>query len=320
MSHYSMLVPFAPRRPEELLPYAALAQWSSAGRLWQGQGSFNDPHGDFMYVAACGFRVPTGIGVTLMPFRHPHQAVVQARALAVASGHPVVAGYGPGAVAVQRSALGAPYRSQLGAVHDYVAIMRCLLADGKADYVGEYFTCRSELPLGPAPLVEIGLGVLRPGMARLAGEVADAAITWLTPASYLRDTVVPAVREGAAAAGRLPPRVVAIVPVALAAPDRDPTMLVLSSNAAHLQLPHYADMLRRAGVVVDPDDPAVAAPALTGAGAFLYGDLDELATRLAEFADAGVDEIVLNVSGVFARYGTRVALEELELLLSRAAS
>ncbi|MBZ4320395.1 LLM class flavin-dependent oxidoreductase [Streptomyces huiliensis] len=319
MTAYSILTPFVPFRPEPLLPYAALTQWSDAHRLWQGQSLLNDPFHDFLHAAAAGFRVPTGTGVTLMPLRHPQQAAVQAQSLAVASGHPVVAGFGPGAMSFQKSMLGAPYGSQLGAVREYVAIMRALLEKGEADHAGTYFTCHSELPAVPRPPVEIGLGVLRPRMARLAGEIADVAITWLTPAPYVRDVVLPALRAGAEAAGRPVPRVVAIVPLALAKPDRDAVELAGVSNTGHTMLPHYADMLGRAGIETSRTDPRGNAEALVAGGAFLYGGERELVARLREYEEAGADEIVLNVTGVHMRYGQQASLGELETLLGAVA-
>ncbi|MFP3988998.1 LLM class flavin-dependent oxidoreductase [Streptomyces sp. E11-3] len=319
MTTYSIMAPIVPFRPEQLLPYAALTQWSDAHRLWQGQALGNDPFQDFTHAAACGFRVPTGTGVTLMPLRHPQQAAIQAHSLAVASGHPVVAGFGPGAAAFQQSLMGAPYRSQLGAIREYVSVMRALLETSEVDHVGEYFTCRSQFVTVPRPPVEIGLGVLRPRMARLAGEIADVAITWLTPARYIRDVVVPALKAGAESAGRPTPRVVAMVPLAVAAADRNPVELASISNTGHTMLPHYADMLRRSGIETSTQDPRGNAEALLAGDAFLYGEKAELAARLREYADAGADEIVLNVTGVHMKYGERASLTELEALLGAVA-
>ncbi|MEU3205483.1 LLM class flavin-dependent oxidoreductase [Streptomyces cyaneofuscatus] len=315
MTDISLLMPFAPHRPEQVLPYAALVQWTAAHRLWQGQAMLNEPFQDFTHAAACGFRVPTGTGVTLMPMRHPFQAALQARSLALSSGHSVVAGFGPGSVPLQNSLLGAPYASQLGAVREYVTVMRGLLEDGEVSHTGRYFTCHADLPPLPRPPVHIGLGVLRPRMARLAGEAADVAITWLTPAAYVRDVLVPALREGAEAAGRPVPRVSVMVPLALDAPGRDAVELAAISNTGHTMLAHYADMLGRSGIKVSPDDPQGNARALLDGGAFLYGGPDELGERLAEYTRAGADEIVLNVTGVHMRYGERASLSELENLL-----
>ncbi|MFD7414018.1 LLM class flavin-dependent oxidoreductase [Kitasatospora purpeofusca] len=315
MVTFSILLPFTPARPEQVLPFAALVQWSSAHRLWQGQSVHVEPHQAFAYAAASGFRIPVGTGVTLMPFRHPYEAALQARSLAVATGHPVVAGYGPGAAVLQSSLLGAPYASPLTAAREYLTAVRGLLDDTAPDLAGEYVHLRNDLPPMPTPQVEVGLGVLRPAMARLAGEVADVAITWLTPASYLRDVVVPALREGAARAARPSPRLVAMVPLALAGPGRDPADLALAGNAGHLRLPHYTDMLRRAGLEVDADDTVAGARALVRGRAFLSGDAAELAAALDEYRAAGVDEIVLNVTGLCQRYGVAAALAELETIL-----
>ncbi|MEU1849551.1 LLM class flavin-dependent oxidoreductase [Streptomyces sp. NPDC019990] len=319
-SVYSVLMPFAPPRPEQILPFAALTQWSGAHRLWQGQAMLNQPHQAFAYAAASGFRVPVGLGVTLMPFTHPYEAALQAQSLAAATGHPVVAGFGPGAAVLQRSMCGTPYRSPLTASREYLTAVRGLLDGESVEQDGTYFTCHGELLPVPRPPIEVGLGVLRPGMARLAGEVADTAITWLTPAAYLRDTVVPALREGAEAAGRPVPRLVSIVPVALAAADRDPAALALASNTGHLRLPHYVDMLRRSGIRTDSSDPAAGAAALVEGRAFLYGEPKVLAEEFAAYREAGVDEIVLNVTGVNGMYGSRTALRELETVLAEVTS
>ncbi|MGW2789087.1 LLM class flavin-dependent oxidoreductase [Streptomyces sp. NPDC001251] len=315
MTAYSVLIPFLPRRPEQVLPYAALVHWTEARRLWQGQALMIEPHQGFVYAAGAGFRVPVGLGVTLMPLRHPYEAALQARSLAMTTGQPVIAGFGPGGRQLQQSLRGTPYASPLTAAREYLTAVRGLLDGDAVDIKGDYVTCEAALSAFPAPPVEVGLGVLRPGMARLAGEVADRAITWLTPAAYLRDTVVPALREGAAAAGRPVPRLTAMVPLALSRSDRPAAELALASNAAHLQGPHYIDMLRRSGVDVADGDPLAKAGALVEGDAFLSGDMDELAAKLAAYEAAGVDEIVLNVTGVCNAYGPQAAMEELKKLL-----
>jgi 5,10-methylenetetrahydromethanopterin reductase len=315
VSTYSILMPFAPARPEQALAIGALAQWSSAYRLWQGQATTHEPYQTFTYLAASGFRVPVGLGVTLMPFRHPYEAALQAQSLAISMGHPVVAGFGTGARVLQQAMLGAPYRSQLGAAREYITAVRGML-NGESVPDGEYFVCRSELVQLPRPPIEVGLGVLRPAAARLAGEVADVAITWLTPAAYVRDTIIPALRQGAEAAGRPMPRVAAIVPLALERPDREAVEFAIASNSGHLRLPHYVDMLRRSGIQTDPADPAAGARALIEGKAFLSGTPEAVAEQLAEYTAAGVDEIVLNVIGVCATLGVHAALRELETVLT----
>ncbi|MFC4565491.1 LLM class flavin-dependent oxidoreductase [Nocardiopsis mangrovi] len=309
-------MPFVPVRHEQMLPYAALVQWTAARRLWQGQTQLLDPLDSFTHAAGSGFRVPAGIGVTLMPFRHPLQAALQARSLALATGHPVVAGFGPGEIELQRAMLGRPYASPLTASREYVSTVRRLLAGEHVGLDGDYIRCDMSLFPVPNPGVEVGLGVLRPRMARLAGEVADVAITWLAPASYIGDVLAPQLEAGAAAAGRPVPRLAAVVSGCLDAGDRDPVRVAMAGNGAHLMGPHYRDMFRRAGIEVDPEDLPGSADRLISGGAFLVGDAEGIAGQIAAFHAAGVDEVVINMTGVHQLSGAAAALAEIEAVVS----
>jgi 5,10-methylenetetrahydromethanopterin reductase len=316
MIRYSVLMPCPPGRPEQVVPFAALVRDGYADRLWQGQSLRIEPHQMFAYAAAAGYRIPVGTAVTLMPLRHPFESAVHAASLAATMGAPVVAGFGTGAGALQASLCGAPYRSPLRAAREYLAIVRGLLCGVAVSHRGEYFTCHSQLPpLQRAP-IELGLGVLRPRMARLAGELADVAITWLTPPAYLARRLVPALADGAATAGRHRPRLVAVVPVALAAPDRDPADLALAACWAHLRAPHYRAMLRQAGVPVDIANGHAAAGSLVDADAFVCGSPAAIGEALDAYQDAGVDEVVLNATGVAVRYGLATAALELQAILA----
>jgi 5,10-methylenetetrahydromethanopterin reductase len=315
----SVLVPFVPGRFEQVLPYAAMVEWSSAERLWQGQSVTVESHQAFAGVAGAGFRVPVGLGVTLMPLRHPYEAAVQARSLALATGRAVVAGFGPGSVEFQAGMLGAAYGSPVTACREYVQIVRGLLAGDEVRVRGRFFDVHARLPVVAAPRVELGLGVLRPAMARLAGEVADVAVTWLTPPAYIRDVLWPAIREGMARCGRVvPPRLVAMVPVAVQR-DEPPERLVVASNSAHLQAPHYLDMLAKAGVVVPEGDLGAAARGVLETDAFVFGGLDDVTKKLQAYADVGVDEIVLNVTGAHKIHGPRAAFTDLKNIIRAAA-
>lgn len=311
---YSVVLPFAPLRPEQAVPYAAFVHWSRAHRLWQGQSVQIEPHQAFAFAAACGYRIPVGTSVTIMGLRHPFEAAAAARSLAATMGAPVVAGFGPGAVAVQASLHGRHYPSQLAATRDYLTIVRGLLAGEPVDHHGAYFSMHGRLAQLPGPPVELGLGVLRSRMARLAGELADVAISWLTPPAYLAEQLLPALRAGAAAAGRPAPRLVTWVPVALSGPDRDPVELAGAGHTAHLRMPHYREALRRAGVDVNPADPAAGARALVESGVFVTGEPAVVAKELDAYLAAGVAEVAVNVAGVCQRYGSRAALADLETI------
>lgn len=151
-----------------------------------------------------------GFSVSLAPFKHPVQAGIEAFSLAALS-IGFVYGVGIGDARLRR-ALGAPSLAAPEYARAYVTVARGAargVHDPRPPFGG--FDVAPLRPSTAGPGL-IGLGALRPPMARVAGEVADACLTWLAPARYLAQVTVPAIAAGAAAAGREPPPVVALLP------------------------------------------------------------------------------------------------------------
>jgi len=313
----SVLIPMVPDRVEKVTAFAALVKFSGAKALWQGQSLKIDAGETFSGLAGVGLSTPVGIGVSLMPFRHPYYLALEARSIAAAVGNSVLAGIGPGSPELQASIRGAPYESPLRATREYLAVVKGLLSGRHVTAKGKYFMCDAALPAMQTLPVTVGLGVLRPGMAGLAGEDADAAITWLAPASYLSEVIVPAMSDGAKKTGRSIPKLVVIVPVALVTGQRKPVEYVLAGSAPHLQGSHYLDMLRRAGADVKEGRLVDNAEQAIRVGAFLVGDLDEIQTGLSDYKAAGVDEVVLNLTGTYNISGSQVALEDAKTIVDR---
>ncbi|UQA94461.1 LLM class flavin-dependent oxidoreductase [Streptomyces halobius] len=325
----SLLIPTVPATVEQAVPFARqVAHGSQLSRLWQGQSYGLEPAATFAYLAGAGYPVPAGTCVLVTPLRHPAQAALEARTVAAVTGHTAIMGYGPGSQVTQRARLGTVYEKPVDASVEFVRAARSCLAQpwdpmvhrASPESPPRYFHSGEALPPVVHPGVQLGLGVLRSRMARVAGKVADAAITWLAPASYLRQVVVPEVAAGAKSVGRPRPSVVATVQVAVARRGRSPVDLVHLSAGGHLVLPHYADMLIRAGVDAPTNDPVSAAKALISGGGFLYGSPSDIAADLTEYAEAGVDEAILNLTGVHTRYGTDEALLDLNEILAATAS
>lgn len=306
-----MIVPHMPSRPEELVPFADVVRSTAAHRLWQGQSVDLDTLQAFAYLAGGGYRVPVGTAVALTVLRHPYDLAVQARTSATLTGHDVVLGVGTGDDDVARALRGVPYPSPLTAAREYLTVLRGLLRGDAVDVAGSEISMHGALLPRAHPPVSLGLGVLRPGTARLAGEVADVAVTWMTPPHYVRDVLVPAIRAGAEAAGRPMPQIVTVVHAAVARAGRDPYRTAYCAAHRHLALRHYADMLRRSGLAVHESLPALGARALVDSGTFVHGGRAEIVDALAAFGGAGVDEVVLNVAGVHAAEGPDAALDDL---------
>ncbi|SDK53472.1 LLM class flavin-dependent oxidoreductase [Nonomuraea jiangxiensis] len=296
----SVIFASQPGAASDAEPYADLVKRGVAARLWLGQSLRAETHQVVAHLAGGGHQVPTGTSVTLMPLRHPLQAALEARSLASMTGHPVVAGFGASAPEFVSVLNGTPYRRPAAMAREYLSTVRALL-DGRGL---RGFT----LPPLRHPPVELGAGVLRPGMARVAGECADVAITWMTPPSYVRDVLLPALSEGAGDV-RAVPRVATVVHVALSRPGRDATRLAELAAGHHLRAAHYADMLRRAGLEASPR-------AMVDGGLFVTGTARRVADQLHEYFLAGVDEIILNTTGVLLAEGGPAAIGEAEEILT----
>ncbi|MFF6998420.1 LLM class flavin-dependent oxidoreductase [Streptomyces sp. NPDC008313] len=308
----SIMYPIQPSSTGQVLPFARLLQRRGAGRLWLGQSLRLDTHQLFANLAGMGYRIPMGSGVVLAPLRHPYDAAVQARSVAALSGAPYVAGIGPAAPEFQESLLPEPYAKPLTAMREYMTSMRELLDGRHVRRDGAYHFIDAQLIALDAPPVELGVGVLRPRMATMAGAVADVAVTWMTPADYIADSLVPALAEGAAQADRAAPRVATVIHVAVARPGRDIRLAARRGAGAHLSAAHYTDMLRRAGVPAYADDPDAGADALVEAGVFVAGTPDEIAAELLRYRKSGVDEVVLNPAGVMHIEGLGAVMTDLQ--------
>ncbi|TLS43720.1 LLM class flavin-dependent oxidoreductase [Streptomyces montanus] len=307
----SVIFPVMPTDPSDVIPFAELVRDGEMPRLWQGQSLTIETHQLFAYLAGLGFRLPFGTAVTLMPLRHPMEAAAHARSLARLTGKQVTLGIGPGAPDFVASLRGQPYESPKAACAEYLRQVRGFLVRQQAEGPERDRPRRGGLPDIADPGVELGLGILRPTLAQVAGETADAAISWMTPPPYIARDLVPALHRGARAADRPVPRLVTVVHVAVARRARDPYQLAYTAARNHLAAPHYTDMLKRAGLRVHASQPYLNARSLVDSGTFVYGTPREVATELAEYARAGVDEVVLNSSGVGLVHGWNAAVEDL---------
>jgi alkanesulfonate monooxygenase SsuD/methylene tetrahydromethanopterin reductase-like flavin-dependent oxidoreductase (luciferase family) len=74
-----------------------------------------------------GHRVPVGTSVAHMPLRHPMDAAIQARSLAVLTGHRMVLGLGPATSDFVAGLHGKPYDSPRDTCVEYLTAVRRLI-------------------------------------------------------------------------------------------------------------------------------------------------------------------------------------------------
>jgi alkanesulfonate monooxygenase SsuD/methylene tetrahydromethanopterin reductase-like flavin-dependent oxidoreductase (luciferase family) len=308
-----------PEQPKDMGAFKAFGRRVAerpGSRLWTTQSTVIDCYQAVAYIAGAGIRVPIGLGVVLSPLVHPMEAANRARSLAILTGNEVWAGYGSGGQDVVAAMLGAPYAAPATAVGEYVDVVRRCLNDEPFHYQGKYYDVTHSPLTIDAPRVLLGTGILRPGMARVTGKKADFGITWLTPANYISDVLIPSLDEGAALAERDRPKVVSMVHAAVQRAHRDPVDLVKTANWGHLSAAHYRDMLSISGIANVSADPAEVAAQLVENQIFNYGSGEEIARQILGYAEIGVEEVVLNVSGVFMTEGLEAALADVQEILA----
>lgn len=281
--------PYTPTRLDDVARWSSLVTAGAFQRLWLGQSAVIDTSAAISYAAGAGRSCPVGVAVQVIPMHHPATAAQQIRALAASSTQPVRVCFSPGDARAQTVFTGRRWASPLTATREFLTVVRALLRGEALDQCGDYYSLRGQLPF-PATEAHLGLGVLRPRMARLAGELADTAVTWLAPPAYVRDVIVPELDAGAASAERVRPELVVPVHAAVAAPGRDARQIAQSAVGHHLQGDTYRAMLDLAGERSALEDGADGALA---SGLMTYGSIDDIAARVAEVAACGADEIPL---------------------------
>ena len=144
-------------------------------------------------------------------------------------------GVGPSHRPTMRAMFGYNLRAPLTNLREYLVILRALLHEGAVDFDGQEYTAHASIP---RPVdVAVMASALQEGSYELCGELADGAISWVSPAVYLRDKALPAMRRGSDQARRETPPLIAHAPVCISDESgRDPA----GGAAAAVQLPALA--------------------------------------------------------------------------------
>ena len=224
--------------------------------------------------------------------RHPITLASQVIALEELAPGRIRLGIGPSHRPTIEELFGIPMGKPLDHLREYLTILRAILWEGSVDISGEYLSAHiSLLPESMPPKTPIPISALRKNAFRLAGEIADGAISWVTPVHYLVNTALPAVEAGAIAAGRPRPPVIAHVPVA-ASTDRD-----AARNAFRAQFPAYSKLPFYQAMFADAGFPVTADQTMTNAlvdNLTVSGSADEIRKRLEAIRAEGIDELLIS--------------------------
>lgn len=275
---------------------AAIADAEAAGveQVWMTQ---SPPTLDTLtlYAAAATHTTHIRMGTSIVPTYPRHPLVLAQQALTVSDIAPnrLRLGVGPSHRHSIEGVYGLQETAPLAHLSEYVAVLHAALQTGRVEYHGNYFNINAAgLRTANVPVL---VSALREGAFRLAGEIADGAISWLCPVPYLLNRALPALRAGAAARHRAAPPLVAHVPVALSEDEN----AVLAAARKRIQFystaPFYQKMFADAGFPVSPDGSGLDALARS---LVVFGNETSIAQRLTALLDQGLDELLVMLISV----------------------
>jgi F420-dependent oxidoreductase-like protein len=231
-------------------------------------------------LAVAGSQVPDiELGTAVVPTypRHPAVLAQQALTTSTALGGRLALGIGLSHQVVIESMYGYSYDKPARHMREYLSVLLPLLRGEQVDFEGETLNAHLGLSTPGAGEVPVLIAALAPRMLRLAGEMADGTVLWMTGPKTVADHVIPTITEAARGAGRPAPRIVCALPVAVTADKDAARARVGEVFAIYGQLPSYRAMLDREGAE-GPADVAI------------VGDEDEVAGQIEELAKIGVTD------------------------------
>ncbi len=194
-------------------------------------------------------RLRVGTGVAPIFARTPVAMAQVAATLDELSGGRMVLGLGVSHRVTVENWFGAEISKPVTQMREYVAAVRAILR-GEPPPEGEFFSTHFQfMGYPPRPELPLYVAALSPNMLRLAGEIGDGVMLWLCAPDYIRDTVIPAVREGRERAGKSLDGfdVVAAVPSGLT-DDRGAALAAMRGElVTYCSLPFYRTMLEASG-------------------------------------------------------------------------
>jgi probable F420-dependent oxidoreductase len=245
-------------------------------------------------------RIRVGTGVVPIYTRTPVTMAQTAATIDELSGGRLSLGLGVSHRAVVEGWHGQTIDHPVAEMSEYVRIVRAILR-GEPPPAGEKWSTGFRLVgLEPRPEIPIFVAALSPAMLRLAGEIGDGVMLWLCNPSYIRDVVVPAVREGRERGGQTMDgfEIVAAVPGALTDDPASAYTAIRGELLTYFSLPFYRTMLERSGYGgdiaafdaaqgdADAMRAAISDEFLTGLTA--VGDEQSVRAGVERYRDAGV--------------------------------
>ena len=250
-------------------------------------GVASDPFTVFASAAHRAERIDFGTSIVPTFPRHPlamAQGAITVDQLAPAR---LKLGVGPSHLPAIEGTWGIPFKKPLTHLREYLTILRAILNEGVVDFDGELLHAHARIA-GPTQ-VRVMISALREKAFHLSGELADGGISWMAPATYIRDVAVPAQQAGAEAAERPKPPMIVHTPVVVSEDGASVFEAAKRQFGFYQRLPYYSQMLQDAGYeeAAGTEFTARMADAL-----IISGSETQVADRVLALPEFGVDEML----------------------------
>ncbi|GAA5149957.1 TIGR03564 family F420-dependent LLM class oxidoreductase [Pseudonocardia eucalypti] len=270
----------------QLVEHAAAAERDGFASYWLGQMAVPDVLTVYAVAGAATSRIELGTAVVPTWMRHPLMLAGQALTTQEACGNRLTLGIGLAHRPLVEQAIKVPFRAPARHMAEYLAVLAPALAERKVAVTGSIWSGEEDLSTAArsAQAPPVLLAAMGPRMLSLAGALTDGTILWLSGPRTIADTIAPALRAAASAAGRPAPRVVAGLPVCVTdRPDR--VRATIDQALRHYaRLPSYRSVLDAEGAR-GPGDVAV------------VGDAATVRTALTDLAAAGATDFAATEFG-----------------------
>ncbi len=278
---------FVPQRSRQAIDLIERAEQAGIDTVWTVMPALGlDTLSLFAAAAMRTERIRFGTAIVPAFTRHPLGLATQAAALEGLAPGRLRLGVGTAHARTMVDVFHLDFRRPLARLREYMEILRPVLHAGEVHVHGQWYSADATIPNPPGTPVLVS--ALRAPAFRLAGELSDGALAWLCPPGYLREVAPPALADGARAAGRDRPPLIAHLPVVMS-PDR-----TRAYEAARQQLSYYAAAPFYARMFADAGHPLDAEGRITDGlldDLLVYGTPDRVAAGLRERLDGGMDEI-----------------------------
>ncbi len=226
-----------------------------------------------------------GLGTAVTPTfpRHPTAIAQQALTTAAASDNRFSLGIGLSHKVVIEDMLGFSYDKPARHMREYLSILGPLLKGETTSFQGDQFNVNNvTLSVPGAGKVPVLVAALGPVMLKLAGELADGTVTWMTGPNTLGDHIIPGIGAGAASAGKPTPVVAAGFPIVLSNKTDEAKQMIDRVLQIYGMLPSYRAMLDKEGAA-GPSDIA------------FVGDEAALRASIQQLKDIGVTDFCASI-------------------------